>query len=171
MWALSSFLLLSELAYPHLCTLWRKGDARSSAGVFQRRGDQHSQTISLPVPQTVLITRTQHLNDRLYLSKHVIFSQQSWIQLSGVSVSHLLPRLTCKCFLYLLKRLEKKFRAIAFKFSLDKAKPISSQTLDNVPKFSLREKSLSESRSVHKFESHKGSLFKQTKQSCIYKVT
>lgn len=107
MWALSSFLLLSELAYPHLCTLWRKGDARSSAGVFQRRGDQHSQTISLPVPQTVLITRTQHLNDRLYLSKHVIFSQQSWIQLSGVSVSHLLPRLTCKCFLYLLKRLEK----------------------------------------------------------------
>lgn len=82
----------SRVSWPtHASAPCGAGAARSSAGAFQQRPAQPNHL--LPVSQTIFITRTQHLNDRLYLSKHVIFSQQSWIQVSGVSVSRLMPRL------------------------------------------------------------------------------
>lgn len=57
---------------------------------------RHSQTISQPASQTVFINRAQHLNETFYLSKYVMFSQHRWTEVSGVSVSSLLPRLTCE---------------------------------------------------------------------------
>lgn len=93
-WALINLSLSSKLANQCLCTLWCRSCQEKYRQPFS--GACRSQTISQPASQTVFITRTQHLNETFYLSKYVMFSQQRWTEVSGVSVSSLLPRLICK---------------------------------------------------------------------------
>lgn len=92
----------------------RTSRCRSCQEKYRQRfsGACHSQTISQPASQTVFMTRTQHLNETFYLSKYVMFSQQRWTEVSGVSVSSLLPRLICKRSTYWRGSKKSSFRAV-----------------------------------------------------------
>lgn len=109
-WALVKLSLSSKFANRCLRTL----RCRSCQEMYRQpfSGARHSQTISQPASQTVFITRTQHLNETFYLPKYVMFSQQRWTEVSGVSMSSLLPRLICKRSTYWRGSKKSSFRAV-----------------------------------------------------------
>lgn len=92
-WALVKCSLSSKFATRCLRTL----GCRSCQERYQEpfSGAHHGQTTSKPASQTVFVTRKRHLNETFYLSKYVMFSQQRWTEVSGVSLPTLLPSLIC----------------------------------------------------------------------------